>query len=141
MYLIDGYNLLYQTDFETREQLISELNKFCRGKNKQARIVFDGLSPEDLSSDIIDVIFATNADAEIESLVNQVENPNQYILISSDKDLIFVANQKSVKSIKSEQFAVFMQEKDFIESGEEEYPELTDEQVASQLKEFNSFKK
>ncbi|OGF30039.1 hypothetical protein A2300_03050 [Candidatus Falkowbacteria bacterium RIFOXYB2_FULL_35_7] len=74
-------------------------------------------------------------------MVNQVENPNQYILISSDKDLIFVANQKSVKSIKSEQFAVFMQEKDFIESGEEEYPELTDEQVASQLKEFNSFKK
>lgn len=108
MYLIDGYNLLYQTDYESREDLIFVVSDFLRQNKKRGIIVFDGYSPEDLSSEVLEVRFGGNADEELIRVINENIDPNFLTLVSSDKDIIFQAGQKNIKSIKSEQFAFLL---------------------------------
>jgi len=140
MYLIDGYNLLYQTDFEMREDLIFEVSDFCRRKNKKAKIVFDGYSPEDLSNDVLDIVFVGDADAELERIIKHVENPNLWKLVSSDKAIIFQANKKGIKSLKSEHFVTIMQAEEIEQTSEKDDVNLSDKEVQKQLEEFNNFK-
>jgi len=117
MYLIDGYNLLYQTDFETRDELMAGVGDFCRRKNKRAKIV-------------------------LESLIKHVENPNNFVLVSSDKELIFYAQKKGVLVVRSEHFATIMKAEDSIEMPEKaDEVNLSDAEVKKQLEELNNFKK
>ncbi|HCC23642.1 TPA: hypothetical protein DF272_05735 [Candidatus Falkowbacteria bacterium] len=142
MYLIDGYNLLYQTDFETRDELMAGVGDFCRRKNKRAKIVFDGYSPEDLSNEVLEIVFVGDADAELESLIKHVENPNNFVLVSSDKELIFYAQKKGVLVVRSEHFATIMKAEDSIEMPEKaDEVNLSDAEVKKQLEELNNFKK
>lgn len=140
MYLIDGYNLLYETDLETRDDLVRMVHDFCSRLNKNAIIVFDGYSPEDLSTTLVEVKFVGDADLEITQIMKKNNNPTALTLISSDKDLIYSANQNKIKVIKSEQFEYLIPEQnDLIK--DDDLQILTDEQVKEQLEEFNYFKK
>lgn len=138
MYLIDGYNLLYQTDLEAREDLLAEIVGFLRQTGKKGLIVFDGYSPEDLSSEVLEVRFSGNADEELVKIIQENIDPSFLTLVTSDKDIIFQAGQKNIKSIKSEQFAYLlsgMQSQDL--SSDNEKPEFSDESLAD----YNNFKK
>jgi hypothetical protein len=104
MYLIDGYNLLYQTDHETREELVSFLNLFLKNINKKGLILFDGYAPEDLSTRLLEVKFVGDADLEIIDIMKKNKQPTYLTLVSSDKNLIYEAKQNNIKYIKSEQF-------------------------------------
>lgn len=138
MFLIDGYNLLYQTNLEYREELIAKINQFCSFNNNQALIIFDGFSSIDLSTRLVEVRFAGEADLEIERILTQNTNPTQLTLISSDKDLIYTARHNNVKVVLSEQFNYLIPEQKL----DQEKPEanLSDMEVQKQLKEFGYFK-
>ncbi len=141
MYLIDGYNLLYSTDIETKEELISTLNKYFIYRKKTARVVFDGFDDFDLSTNSVQVEYAGDADERIAEILKECDNPSYYVLVTSDKELRFIARQKKVKIIRSEEFNFLMPTVKAVESGEETDFFLTDSEVQAQLKEFNNFKK
>jgi hypothetical protein len=143
MYLIDGYNLLYQTDLENSGELVAKLNQLCRAKNKRALIVFDGYSPEDLSSEVLEVRFSGNADLEISEIIKQNNNPTQLVLVSSDKDLIYNARQKGLNVLKSEQFSYLLNEGLNSGKNDDDKPTikiLSDKDVREELESFNYFK-
>lgn len=137
-YIIDGYNLLHQTNFDSREDLITVLVKFCHACNKNAKIIFDGYAPEEFASTRVQIVFAGDADAEIIKLLNNAQTPSFYTLVSSDNELRGVAKQKKIKIIKVEDF-------DFsVPSRQPNHDETTcflnDDEINKQLKEFNYFK-
>ena len=136
MYLIDGYNLLYQTNIETREELLDSLGIFLRNVNKTGLVIFDGYAPEDLSSAILEVEFVGDADLEIIKIMQKNKNPNSLILVSSDKELIYEANQNKIKVIKSEHF-VFLTPQEDMTAEASEKPEPGGETLAD----YNNFKK
>lgn len=143
MYLIDGYNVLYQTMLETREELIEKINTYCRTKNKKALIVFDGFAPEDLSNDIVQIKFVGDADQEIMEVMKQNQNPNAITLVTSDKELLYWAGQNKITSLKSDHFSYIL---DMVEeyhsiSEKENVPVMSDQTVQQQLEEFNNFKR
>lgn len=138
MYLIDGYNLLYQTEFEAREDLIFAISDFLRQNQKQGIIVFDGYSPEDLSSEVLEVRFGGDADAELIRLMQENIDPNFLTLVSSDKDIVYHASQNNIKSIKSEQFVyMFSLTTKNINDEENEKPMGNNDSLAD----YNNFQK
>ena len=142
MYLIDGYNLLYQTDFEHPSDLIAQVTLLCRAKNKRALIIFDGFSPEELSSAYVEVRFSGDADEEITNLIKQNNNPTEITLVSSDNDLLDAARQKRIHMLKSEQFC-YLLNVDFNAKDAPEKPStkfMTDKQVEEELQSYNYFK-
>jgi len=140
MYLIDGYNLLHQTDFPTKEDMIGALDKFCRTRHKDAMIVFDGRCPYNLNTDFVQAIFTGNADEGIAKIIAGCDNPSNYVLISSDKELRFVARQKRIETIRAEEFD-FSVDKTKSSGDEKGRGFLTESEAREQLKEFNNFQK
>jgi len=140
MYLIDGYNLLYQTTLETREELLEKINQYCRLAQKTAIIVFDGYAPEDLSNDVVEVRFVGDADQGIMDIMKANNNPTELTLVSSDKELLYWARQNKIGTILAEHFNYIIPGQ--INSGEEQKPQepFTDKEVKDQLKEYNYFK-
>lgn len=104
MYLIDGYNLLHQTEIDTREELVSRIDRFCASRNKHATIVFDGYSPDDLSTWSVEVRFGGDADELLKKIINETANPSEIVLVSSDNDVRFSARARGMRVIKSEDF-------------------------------------
>lgn len=137
-YIIDGYNLLYKTDFETREQLIEAIAKFCKLNNKTAKIVFDGDGEEEFVSTRVEVIYAGDADIAIVRLLAEAQTPSFYTLVSSDNDLIAEAKCRKIAVVKSEDFDYTIQPQK--QEGDKEVCYLSDDEVEKQLKEFNYFK-
>lgn len=139
MYLIDGYNLLYETNLETRDELIEKINRFCRFYKKKALIVFDGYCPEDYSSQKVEIRFVGDADAEIRRILKQADNPSRYVLVTLDKDLIYCARQCKMEVIKSNQFNYLIPDLEPISKEEDPYLILNEEQAQRELKKFNYF--
>lgn len=134
MYLIDGYNLLYETNLETRDELIEKINRFCSFYNKEALIVFDGYAVEDFSTRRVEVRFVGDADAEIKQILKQAENPSQYTLVTLDKDLIFWAQQSKIEVIRSSQFNYLIPKQDTVNKEEDPYLALSDDEAEKELK-------
>ncbi len=140
MYLIDGYNLLYETSLETRDELIEKINRFCSFYKKKALIIFDGYEPEDYSTIRVEVKFVGDADEEIKQIVKQ-GNPSQYVLVTLDKDLIYWAHQSNVEVIKSNQFNYLIPKQEITSKEEDPYLALNDEQAKKELDALRNFKK
>lgn len=138
-YIIDGYNLLHKTNFDSRETLIEALVKFCNACNKNAKIVFDGYTDEEHPSSRVHVIFPGDADAKIIQLLNEAGTPSFYTLVSSDNELRDVAKNKKIKAIKAEDFDFSVPDKQ--PSSNKPICFLSDDDIERQLKEFNNFKK
>ena len=140
VYLIDGYNLFYQTDFSEKEDLINALDKFCRTRHKDATIVFDGRCPYDLNTDFVQVIFTGDADEGIAEVLAKCNNPSQLVLVSSDKELRYLARQKRIETIRAEEFD-FSVGKTKLSGDEKGRGFLTESEAREQLREFNNFEK
>jgi len=137
-YIIDGYNLLHQTNFDSREEMVEALARFCEACNKTAKIIFDGLANPEFVSTRVQVVYAGNADAEIKRLLEEAATPTFYTLVSSDRELQVIAKQKKINIIKAEEFDFSIPEKQ--KADDKPVCFLNDDEVERQLKEFNYFK-
>ncbi len=119
IYLIDGHNLIGKmpdislSDPDDEEQLALRLRQWAaENKSRQVIVIFDrglisGLAKR-LSNQQVKAFFAptrTTADALLIKRVNEVRNPQQYRLITSDRKIIDAAKVRGMRFWKSERFA------------------------------------
>ncbi|MCP4363618.1 MAG: hypothetical protein GY796_36930 [Chloroflexi bacterium] len=118
-YLIDGHNLIAKMpdislqDPDDEVQLILRLRSWTAASRKrQVTVYFDGGLPGGqnvkLSTSQVQVIFASmgkTADALIIKHLQQVQNPPEYLLISSDQQIIQAAVKRKMPFLRSEKFA------------------------------------
>ncbi len=137
MIIIDGYNLLYQSDFEKREDLIWAVDNYLRRSHKSGLIIFDGFSPEDLSTPLLEVRFAGNADDEIKFEIDACQNPNSYSLVTDDKDILYYARQKNIQTIKCHNFSALINDSQNVKIDPMEKPDEDDLDLSA----YNYFRK
>ena len=138
MFLIDGHNLMYAKNCQSRRELVDLVDEFCESKKQKVIIVFDGVSNIDLSTDYVRVINAGLADPEIISQMDLCE-ASKLVLISSDKQLQYEARSRRIQVINSENFNLNV--RIYKDDDRKNEMFLTDAQVEAQLREFNNFKK
>jgi uncharacterized protein len=123
IYLIDGHNLIGKmpdislADPDDEEQLALRLRQWAaENKSRQVIVIFDrgvlsGLARR-LSNQQVKAFFApmrTTADALLIKRINEVRNPQQYRLISSDRKIIDVAKVRGMRFWRSERFVEMLQ--------------------------------
>jgi predicted RNA-binding protein with PIN domain len=96
-YLIDGNNLLGSwggptADDDGRSEVVRRVAAFCRAKNVRATLVFDGhplrhdMAAQDLGPLSLRVPPAgSDADTVIRELLDRMERPREWIVVTSDK--------------------------------------------------------
>ncbi len=118
-YLIDGHNLIARmpdislTDPDDEVKLILRLRRWTAvSKKRQVTLFFDGGIPGGknvkLSTSQVRVIFASTgqtADALIMSRLHKVKNPSDYLLITSDQQIIATAAARKIKHLTADKFA------------------------------------
>ena len=119
IYLIDGHNLIGKmpdislSDPDDEEQLALRLRQWAaENKSRQVIVIFDrgiisGLAKR-LSNQQVKAFFAptrTTADDLLIKRVNEVRNPQQYRLITSDRKIIDAARVRGMRFWRSERFA------------------------------------
>lgn len=124
-YLIDGHNLIAKMpDISLRDpddemQLVLRLRSWViRNKKRQVTLFFDGGIPGGkdvrLSTPQLQVIFASvgqTADALLIRAIDKVKNPPEFVLVTSDQQIIAAANGRKMRHIKSDAFAQQLAEK------------------------------
>lgn len=139
-YIIDGYNLLYASNIETREELVDNIDEFCRFNGKEAQIVFDGYNYEREDTVRVKVVYSGDEDQEIKDILNENSNPSAIILITSDRELAYVARQNKVKVIKAEDFDFFVPKFALVEKEDDPNLRISDQEVDELMNEFNKRK-
>lgn len=118
-YLIDGHNLIARmpdislNDPDDEVQLILRLRSWAaRSKKRQVTLFFDGGIPGGkdvrLSTPQVRVIFASmgqTADALLIKGINKVKNPPEFLLVTSDQQIIAAANGRKMPHLTSDKFA------------------------------------
>ncbi len=121
-YLIDGHNLIGKmpdislSDPDDEVQLVLRLRSWTAvSKKRQVTVYFDGGVPGGknvkLSTSQVRVVFASlgrSADALIISQINQAQNPPEYLLITSDQEIIKAADGRKMKHLRSEKFTAHL---------------------------------
>ena len=118
-YLIDAYNLIYadaelknileyQSAEKAAEELFSLLSKFAYHNNKKKfTLIFDG-SPYDIHSPFDNVYIEGSgkykADDIIKQYVSSAVNAKNYIVVTSDREIISFGKQYFAEYYLSEQF-------------------------------------
>ena len=123
-YLIDGHNLIGKmpdislSDPDDEIQLILRLRSWTAvSAKRKVTVYFDGGIPGgrdvNLSSSQVAVIFANTgktADSYLIGHIQRVKNPSEYLLISSDQEIIKAATKCKMKHMRSEKFVEYMDE-------------------------------
>jgi predicted RNA-binding protein with PIN domain len=123
-YLIDGHNLIGKmpdislSDPDDEVQLILRLRSWTAVSQKRKVIVyFDGGIPGgkniNLSSSQVKVIFASynrTADSYLIAHLKRIKNPPEYLLVTSDQEIIKAATHQKINTMRSEEFAALMDE-------------------------------
>lgn len=152
-YLIDGHNLIAALpdisleDPEDEAKLVLMLRSWtAAGANRRVTIIFDGGLPggpaRGLSSSVVQVIFASSgrpADNLLISRINQLRNPAEHTLVSSDRAVTTVAEARRMPHISSQDFAERLQRAPSKVEGpllENEKPESNEEDIADWLRLF-----
>ncbi len=118
-YLIDGHNLIARmpdislNDPDDEVQLILRLRSWAaRSRKRQVTLFFDGGIPGGkdvrLSTPQVRVIFASvgqTADALLINGINKVKNPPEFLLITSDQQIIAAAAARQMPHLTSDKFA------------------------------------
>ena len=122
LYLIDGHNLIGKmpdidlADPDDEEKLVHRLQSWAAGDRKrQVHVVFDsgefgGISPQ-LSGLRVKVQYARlgrTADDELIRQLKRLNNPQEYTLITSDREILDVARKRRVGYVLSEEFVTLM---------------------------------
>jgi uncharacterized protein len=121
-YLIDGHNLIAKlpdidlSDPDDEVQLVLKLRQWTAVSPKRhITLYFDGGIPGghsvNLSNSQVKVIFVSQgktADSLLILHINRVKNPPEYILVSSDQEIIAAANKRKMKHLRSEKFVLHL---------------------------------
>ena len=121
-YYIDGHNLIGKisdislSDPDDEIQLILRLRQWAAARRKRKiTVIFDGGMPGgksvNLSTPSVRVVFASEgrtADALLVVRIRKAKNPRDYRLVTSDQQIIAIANEKGMPVIRSEKFAMRM---------------------------------
>ncbi|MCP5099698.1 MAG: NYN domain-containing protein [Chloroflexi bacterium] len=119
-YYIDGHNLIGKipdislSDPDDEIQLVLRLRQWAAARRKRKiTVIFDGGMPGgksvNLSTSSVRVVFASEgrtADALLIVRIRKAKNPREYQLVTSDQQIIAVANKKKMPVIRSEKFAM-----------------------------------
>ena len=121
-YLIDGHNLIgklgdiHLDDPDDEVKLVLRLRSWsARGRKRKVTVIFDqglpGGEDRGLSTGKVKVIFSPggrSADSLLLSRIAKVKNPSEYTLVSSDKTIIRFAEKRRLTVLRSEDFALRM---------------------------------
>ena len=119
-YLIDGHNLIAKIPDITLEdpndeaKLVIRLRRWTAAGNKRKiSVFFDGGLPGGqepyLSSPSVNVIFATVGPTADELMINRIrrlQNPTEYSLVSSDREVKRAAAMRKIQTISAGAFAL-----------------------------------
>ena len=121
-YLIDGHNLIAKlpdidlSDPDDEVQLVLKLRQWTAvSPKRRITLYFDGGIPGghniNLSNSQVKVIFVSQgktADSLLILHINRVQNPPEYILVSSDQEIIAAANKRKMKHLRSQEFVLHL---------------------------------
>ena len=124
IYLIDGHNLIGKmpdiklSDPDDEERMVTRLQNWARlDRKRKIEVVFDAGSHGgfgDLLSGLnVNVRFSRmgqTADAVLIRQIKGIRNPQEYTLISSDREIISVAKKRRLGYILSEEFVMILAE-------------------------------
>ena len=123
MYLVDGNNVMGQRVGWHRDKpgaqrrLLAELAEMIQQQNVAVTVVFDGkpLDGVDDGSDVdgVAVYFArpgSDADDRIVELARDAPEPEQILVVTSDRQLIGRLQQLGVETMRSGQFRMLLEE-------------------------------
>lgn len=148
-YLIDGHNLIGQLpdirldDPDDEVRLVSRLQAYAGRKGKRVTVVFDcglpGGRSEDLSRGGVEAVFAPtgrNADRVLMERIRRSRNPRGLIVVTSDREVIAVAEERGARVVHSEAFVAELEAAaPPLDSGKE-HVHLSSEQVEAWLELF-----
>ena len=136
-YLIDGHNLIGKlTDIPLDDPndealLVQKLVGFVARTKTRCVVVFDNGLPggsSKMSTRGVKVIFASshsNADRVMIDRIHKERNPREWIVVSSDNEVLRVAKQQRMQTLKSVSFANLLQRpKPPVKPGREESADL-----------------
>lgn len=136
-YLIDGHNLIGKLpdisldDPDDEAKLVQKLIAFVARTGKKCVVVFDHGLPggtSKMSTSGVRVVFASNnsnADRVMIDRIHKERNPRQWIVVSSDNEVLSNAMHRRMQTIKSAQFAILLRTaKPAPKPGREEAPDL-----------------
>ena len=136
-YLIDGHNLIGNLpdieldDPDDEAKLVQKLVGFVARTGKTCVVVFDHGLPggaSKMSTRGVRVVFASsnsNADRVMIDRIHKERNPRQWIVVSSDNEVLSNALHRRMQTMKSAQFSIAMRTaKPAPKPGREEAPDL-----------------
>ncbi len=122
-YIIDGHNLIGQcrtirlSDADDEAQLIQYLHRWVlRNQRHRITVVFDGGvygHPQALDRPGVRPIFAhspQDADTRLIRLIDQVTEPRQYRVVTSDRSVAQVAQARQIEVIGADRFATQLEQ-------------------------------
>ena len=158
-YLVDGHNLIASLtkisldDPNDEAKLIIEFRRWtAAGRSRRISVFFDGGLPGgqdfNLSSAKVSVVFASagvTADDLIINRLKKIKNSQEYVLVSSDREVKKAAATKKMRTISARDFAIQLDQLDRppnskVDLGEVKRVDdsLNEDEVAEWLKIFNS---
>jgi predicted RNA-binding protein with PIN domain len=117
-YLIDGNNLLGSwggptRDDDRRPEVVRRVAAFCRAKNVRATLVFDGhpLRPDMAAQDLGPLSLrvppaGTDADTVIRELLDRMERPREWVVVTSDKAVYSYAKTCGASVLRAHEWNV-----------------------------------
>lgn len=152
-YLIDGHNLipkvgLHLEDPQDEMKLVTLVQDFCRIRQVNAEIYFDGTQPGVTTLKIlgrVKINFSRqgfSADAAIEArLVKLGSQSRNWIIVSSDNRVKTAGHHAQARVMSSEEFSnLIVQTRSALDPGAKEGSLLDDEQVEEWMEVFKSRK-
>lgn len=164
IFLVDGHNLIGKlpdiqlSDPDDEQKLVTRLNDWCLlDKRRKIMVFFDagefGGLGDMLSRPTVRVQFSRvgqTADSVIVNYLQAIKNPQEFTLVTSDREIIYAARKRRVGYILSEEFSVLLAEElgplkasgetgepaDQSEKGAEAEVDVSDDEVQTWLKAF-----
>jgi predicted RNA-binding protein with PIN domain len=149
-YMIDGHNLIGQlTDISLDDPndealLTQKLNGFAARTGRRCVVVFDYGLPgghSRMSTRAVQVVFASQrstADRVMMERIKKIPDPKDWVVVSSDQDVLETARQRRMQTMTSGQFADLMKSppRKFEDAGEASDVRLSKAEVDEWLKLF-----
>lgn len=109
--LIDGYNLLAQSDFQSRDDLLKYLKKYQKSQGHKITIFFDGTHQgtgmgDKYMEEYVEIIFSpltVTADDMMEEFLETRFKSNM-VVVSSDRRIQKAATAKKLSFLESKEF-------------------------------------
>lgn len=109
--VIDGYNLLAQSNYSSRDLLLKDLKIYQKNSDHQVTIFFDGThqgtgTGDKYHEEYVEIIFSpltVTADEMIEEYVEKNHHSGM-IIVSSDKRIQKAATSKKLSFLESQEF-------------------------------------